>query len=426
METRKVVRLHIVSVVLFLFFGGVLSEAREVRDSVKIYFRQGYSVLDMSIRDNAEVLGRIADSLRWSYTDSLYTLKSVEVVGGASPEGTIPLNRRLSEKRANVLFDYLSQYGILPDSLTTFTFLGRDWGGLLELVEQDGNVPYREETIEFLRDIISRCEGGERLADNNVGRLSRFMGGAPYRYMYRELFPEIRASRVYLTYDKTRNPIYLPLAQAPVVLLDTPPGAGVGRTVEPVPYRRPFYMALKTNMLYDALLVPNASVEFYLGKNWSISGGWMHGWWKSDPAHWYWRMYGGDLSLRRWFGRRAGQKPLTGHHIGIYGSAFTYDFENGGRGYLGGQPGGTLLDRANFSAGIEYGYSLPVARRLNLDFTVGLGWIGGQYHEYLPIDDCYVWQSTSRMDYFGPTKLEVSLVWLLGRGNINYDKGGRR
>lgn len=185
-------------------------------------------------------------------------------------------------------------------------------------------------------------------------------------------------------------------------------------------------MALKTNMLYDALLVPNASVEFYLGKNWSISGGWMHGWWKSDPAHWYWRMYGGDLSLRHWFGRRAEQKPLSGHHIGIYGSAFTYDFENGGRGYLGGQPGGTLLDRANFSAGIEYGYSLPVARRLNLDFTVGLGWIGGQYHEYLPIDDCYVWQSTSRMDYFGPTKLEVSLVWLLGRGNINYDKGGRR
>ena len=426
MKTRKVVRLHIVSVVLFLFFGGVLSEAREVRDSVKIYFRQGYSVLDMSIRDNAEVLGRIADSLRWSYTDSLYTLKSVEVVGGASPEGTIPLNRRLSEKRANVLFDYLSQYGILPDSLTTFTFLGRDWGGLLELVEQDGNVPYREETIEFLRDIISRCEGGEKLADNNVGRLSRFMGGAPYRYMYRELFPEIRASRVYLTYDKTRNPIYLPLAQAPVVLLDTPPGAGVGRTVEPVPYRRPFYMALKTNMLYDALLVPNASVEFYLGKNWSISGGWMHGWWKSDPAHWYWRMYGGDLSLRRWFGRRAGQKPLSGHHIGIYGSAFTYDFENGGRGYLGGQPGGTLLDRANFSAGIEYGYSLPVARRPTRGLTVGLGWIGGQYHEYLPIDDCYVWQSTSRMDYFGPTKLEVSLVWLLGRGNINYDKGGRR
>lgn len=44
------------------------------------------------------------------------------VVGGASPEGTIPLNKRLSEKRANVLFDYLSQYGELPDSLTSFVY----------------------------------------------------------------------------------------------------------------------------------------------------------------------------------------------------------------------------------------------------------------------------------------------------------------
>ena len=59
------------------------------------------------------------------------------------------------------------------------------------------------------------------------------------------------------------------------------------------------------------------------------------------------------------------------------------------------------------------------SKRLNLDFSLGLGWIGGQYHEYLPMDDCYVWQSTSRFDYFGPTRLEISLVWLLGRGNTN-------
>ena len=210
----------------------------------------------------------------------------------------------------------------------------------------------------------------------------------------------------------------MPVVEAPVYLLDKPESV-LTRTFVPPVLEKPFYMALKTNMLYDALLVPNASVEFYLGRNWSVAGGWMHGWWKNDPAHWYWRLYGGDLTLRRWFGRRAEEKPLTGHHLGVYGSMFTYDFENGGRGYMGGQPGGTILDRALWSAGIEYGYSLPVARRLNLDFSLGLGWIGGQYHEYLPMDDCYVWQSTSRFDYFGPTRLEVSLVWLLGRGNIN-------
>ena len=395
-----------------------VAEPREVRDSVKIYFRQGYSVLDMSIRDNRETLDRIADSLTWGYTDSVYTLKKVMVVGGASPEGSIPLNKRLSEKRANVLFDYLSRYGELPDSLTTFEYLGRDWNGLIKLVEQDENVPYREETLEFLRDIASRCVGGEKLADNNVGRLSRFKGGEPYRYMYRNLFPEIRASRIYLWYDKMRNPFFVPLVTAPTVRLETPE-TRLTRTVVPPVFKKPFYMALKTNMLYDALLVPNASAEFYLGRNWSIAGGWMHGWWKSDPAHWYWRIYGGDLTLRKWFGRRAQEKPLTGHHVGLYGSAFTYDFETGGRGFLGGEPGGDIYDRANFSAGVEYGYSLPIAERLNLDFTLGVGWVGGTYYEYLPIDDCYVWQSTHRLNYFGPTRLEISLVWLLGRGNYN-------
>lgn len=43
---------------------------------------------------------------------------------------------------------------------------------------------------------------------------------------------------------------------------------------------KPFYMALKTNMLYDVLAVPNIGLEFYLGKNWSIAGNWMYGWWK--------------------------------------------------------------------------------------------------------------------------------------------------
>lgn len=136
------------------------------------------------------------------------------VVGRASPEGTIPLNKRLSEKRANVLFDYLAQYGELPDSLTSFVYLGRDWNGLADLVENDPDVPYRDETLEYLRDIAARSEGGEKLADNNVGRLSRFKGGEPYRYMYRELFPEIRASRLYLWYEKERNPFSLKSAGA--------------------------------------------------------------------------------------------------------------------------------------------------------------------------------------------------------------------
>ena len=142
--------------------------AQETRDSVKIYFRQAYSTLDLSIRNNREALDRIADSLEGSYADSIYQLKKIHVIGGASPEGSIPLNIRLSEKRAARLFDYLSKYGSLPDSLKIVSHLGRDWQGLLRLVEADPKVPYREETIEFIQDILARCAEGEREIDNNA------------------------------------------------------------------------------------------------------------------------------------------------------------------------------------------------------------------------------------------------------------------
>lgn len=56
--------------------------------------------------------------------------------------------------------------------------------------------------------------------------------------------------------------------------------------------KRPFCMAVKTNLLYDAVLIPDIGVEFCLGKNWSVAGNWMYAWWKSDRKHNYWRIYG--------------------------------------------------------------------------------------------------------------------------------------
>lgn len=152
----------------------------------------------------------------------------------------------------------------------------------------------------------------------------------------------------------------------------------------------------------------------------------LYAWWNSNKRHNYWRIYGGELDIRKYFGRRAQTKPLTGHHLGIYGQAFTYDFETGHKGYIGGKPGGTLWDKLNYAIGVEYGYSLPISRRLNLDFTLGVGYWGGEYHEYIPSDGHYVWQSTKQRHWFGPTKAEVSLIWLIGRGNYNEKKGGKR
>lgn len=190
--------------------------------------------------------------------------------------------------------------------------------------------------------------------------------------------------------------------------------------------RLPLQLAIKSNLLYDAALVPNIGVEFYLGRGWTIGASYMHAWWKSDRRHNYWRTYGAELDVRKYFGRLAKRKPLAGHHIGLYAQALTYDFELGGKGYMGGKPGGSLFDKASYGVGIEYGYSLPIGRRLNLDFGIGIGYLGGEYRVYDPMDTHYVWRQTKHRHWFGPTKAEVSLVWLIGRGNYNEKKGGKR
>lgn len=189
---------------------------------------------------------------------------------------------------------------------------------------------------------------------------------------------------------------------------------------------KPLFAAVKTNMLYDAALVPNIGAEFYVGRNITVGADWMYAWWSKKNRSRYWRIYGGDINCRYWFGSAAKDKPLTGHHAGVYAGLFTFDFEWGGTAYMGGSPGHSLWKRPMVNVGVEYGYSLPVARHLNIDFTVGVGYIGGTVEKFRPAEGTYVWESTSRRTWIGPSKAEVSLVWLLGKGNVNAGKGGRR
>lgn len=391
------------------------------KDSVKIYFKQGYSTLNTSLRNNKESLNRIEDSLKIHFADSLFVLKSISVVGGASPEGNIRLNQRLSIKRANNLFNYLSKTTPLPEQAKTITYLGRDWQGLLKLVENDPDVPHRDDVIELLRDIIARSKDGEKATDKNLERLQRLHNGEPYRYMYRKLFPELRASSLvlYYTFGKHLYPIGAPeMALDPFTLAPKP------MYVDVVTEQTSFLMSLKTNLVYDALLIPNVGAEFYLGRNFSTGINTMFGWWKNDKRSWYRRAYGADIYARKWFGEQAKRQPLTGHHAGIYVAAFTHDIAQNGKGEIGGKPGGNIFDKANYSAGVEYGYSVPLTNRLNIDFTVGVGYMWGEYSKYKRIDDCYVWQSTNNRNYIGPTKLEISLSWTFQ--HVKLGKGVKR
>lgn len=429
-EGGMAIRWRVTLLALLLAASGIMGmRGQVVSDSTLIYFHQSKTDLLPGYKGNGERMERMLERLNaWTTGDSAeYRLKEVRVEGEASPEGPAGLNRTLSEKRAERIFDYFASRINLPDSLTRFRMTGRDWQGLYELVADDNAVPYKDEVMALLNR--SERLGGTLTGNELLGCLKALRGGEPYSYMYSHLFPTLRASRIYVEYERmlAEEPEGEP-AEEPITeiteITDTPVIEEPVVTPITENSRRPFYMALKSNMLYDALAVPSISAEFYIGRNWSVAGNWMYGWWDNDHKHRYWRAYGGDIAIRKWFGSKAHEKPLTGHHIGVYGGVVTYDFEFGGTGYMGGKPGHTLWDRCMKTCGVEYGYSLPIGRRLNIDFTFGVGYMGGRYVKYRPSHSghSYVWESTHNLNWFGPTKAEISITWLIGHDNYNRKK----
>lgn len=395
------------------------TKAEVICDSTLIRFHQSQSQLDPDLGNNRANLSRMLGRLHDYAADSVYTLSNIHVIGTASPEGSIQFNRTLSEQRAHQIFNYFFTHTPHSDATTDFTFIARDWQGLYTLVEADPEIPYRTEILNLLTEALPPDNTLIPAAsDHLLQRLKVLHGGTPYRYMYEHLFPALRISRLYVRYNKIPNPYTPPLT------LSTIPDLPSSLTISTLPTPpttppTPFYFSLSTNLLYDLAALPTVSIEFYLGRNWTIGADWTYGWWDDNRLHRYWRAYGGNLLLRRWFGRKATEKPLTGHHLGLLGGVLTYDFEWGGRGYMGGLPNHTLWDRFLTVAGIEYGYSLPIARRLNLDFSLAIGYVGGKYIKYVPHGDTYLWQSTNRLNWVGPVKAGITLVWLLGRSNRN-------
>lgn len=177
--------------------------------------------------------------------------------------------------------------------------------------------------------------------------------------------------------------------------------------------------AIRTNALYDVLLLPNIGISASVTDRIVVGADWM-GTWLNNSRHRYYRVYGGDIDLSwRLSGGDKPSNPFSGHHVGVYASLMYYDLQ------AGENHRGIITDKYNYAAGISYTYSHPLSRHFDIAFSIGVGYMWGKYMRHRPIDDHDVWLSTNRRSYFGPTRAAVSLVWVFGRGVYNSGKGGR-
>lgn len=425
------------------------AQAEIVSDSLRttIYYRTASARLELPYMDNDRHLAALGDSIRSLGSDPAVVLRRILIQASASPDGNTKYNKELTRKRGEDLRDYLKDNLSLPDSIFALQPQGEGWSELAEKLGRT-DAPWRDKAITIIRDTPEWVVREGKVVDGRKRQLMNLAGGRAWQYMKENLFDSLRSGALVVC-EMERIERVKPKPESAQAELKPAPEQAVDNVMNPddtvdtagkelettatlynkedetIPQdntdkeaaeKKPFYMAAKTNLLYDAALVPNVGLEVYLSGGWSVGGDWMYAWWSKDSKHRYWRIYGGELEVRKYFGSKAAEKPLQGHHVGVYAQGLTYDFETGGKGYL---------SDFNYGFGLEYGYSLPVAKRLNIDFGIGVGYSGGKYKVYDPEDGCYVYKETKKRRWFGPTKAEISLVWLLGHGNEN-KKGGTK
>lgn len=190
-----------------------------------------------------------------------------------------------------------------------------------------------------------------------------------------------------------------------------PPHSPTAEAAEP---SVPPLLALKTNLLLDAALTPNVEVEFPLRDNrWSVMAECWFPWyvWHHNSRAYQLLYFGAEG--RRWWGDRRQRGALEGHFTGFYVGGGKYDLEWDSEGYQG---------EFYLTAGLSYGYSMRLNRRLRLEFSLGIGYFQTNYRHYIGMenDTFLVWQNNGTYNWFGPTKAKISLAWLLP-----LKKGGR-
>lgn len=140
--------------------------------------------------NNSHELKKITDMIDKAKNNPDIIIRSISVIGYASPEGTYSLNQKLSENRADALINYLAPRFNYPISMYKVKFGGENWAGLKELVKQS-DISEKQ----LLMDII------DNININRNAVISQINGGNLYRYILKEFYPSLRKATCKIDYE---------------------------------------------------------------------------------------------------------------------------------------------------------------------------------------------------------------------------------
>lgn len=375
----------------------------------------GSATIEPEFADNARQLSEITTFFRQIDKPGQPKLLGISFGGSTSPDGSKEYNDSLTQARRTALETYFAERYSLPAELVSYDDPYIEWDKLRNRVAQS-DLPHKDEVLAIIDEGTSITTYFDHLTiDFRILKLKRLHGGTTWQQLGEEFFPAMRYAKVVFAFRE------IPQSEESAAE-DEAPGSeilgnydsGSDSLVDTSSLFdascRDQRLAIKTNFLYDAILMPSLEVEYKINNHWSVALEGDVAWWKNDPKHKYYQIATISPEVRYKF---KASRPWHGHYVGAFTGFSWYDLENGGRGYKG--------EAGIF--GLSYSYVWPIARRLSLEAGLGAGVMYTKYKEYLPIDGHYVYQQTSRLVYAGPLKVKFSLVWRLWNQDC---KGGKQ
>lgn len=392
--------------------------------STYIWFRHDVGVVDSNYMDNKASLAALRSAIAEISRDSLNSISSIIVEGTASPLGHEIYNLQLSYRRAQTVENFLRGLpGIGGGIDIQLAAKGEDWDAFTQDIRDNYQRRNRKEVLELLESDLTNREKKTRLRTMEPDSLT-------WRILIRDNMNSSRHAVTIVVVKKKRLLEELPVLPAitgcletEARLIDTLPPSPVP---DPVPFKPPrTALALKTNLLYDAVTAVNFGVEVPVNKHFSFLYEQHTPWWagKGNRFCLQFLTFGGEA--RWWFAPKPRPQSydmkirdsMMGHFLGINA------WGGGGDIQIGRNFGCYQFDF--WSVGLTYGYSMPIGKHFNLEFSLSAGYANIPYQHYIPTNDwSYLIKddnNAGRLHYFGPTKAEVSLVW-----PIVFRKGGRR
>ncbi len=395
--------------------------------TVEMRFRIFYPVSKTELyedyMDNAKTLYRIR-----KYLETSPKIDSITIYSYASPEGSYSFNKHLAAERGKTAKQYLLKQipaeRHLPDSLIKTDPTAENWQGLYDLVYYQYPLADRNEVLKVLerKDITD---------ERRKALLKRLNRGESWLYILRNLMPQLR----YATWVSVWQRIHVDRVIEPEARINMnyiiPPMPELKRIPMPAPVAEEdtkTILALKTNLLYDAVSWLNFSVEVPIKDRYSVLYYHQFPWWTWGKGNneYCMRFLSIGAEARWWFKpmprekteKRIKRDKLMGHFLGVYAESGKWDFE---------RKRDICYQGEHWSAGLSYGYAMPIGKRLNLELSLSVGYASIPHRGFEPAADYselyHLPEKDGTWHYIGPTKAQISLVLPLV---MKYKKGGKQ